>query len=165
LVRAADYILKKRSFVKVFQFEARLWLPRPIKEVFAFFSDATNLEELTPSSLQFHILTPKPILIRQGTEIDYRLKIHGIPIRWRSKISAWDPPHRFVDEQLRGPYRQWIHEHRFTEHAGGTNCADTVKYAPIGGALINRLFVENEVRQIFAYRTLRLQALFPNSNS
>ena len=83
--------------MKVFTFESRLWLPRPIREVFAFFSDALNLEELTPTSLQFHILTPAPIRIQQGTEIDYRLKIHGIPIRWRSRISVWDPPHRFVD--------------------------------------------------------------------
>lgn len=109
--------------MKVFKFESRLWLPRSINEIFAFFSDAQNLEELTPSSLQFHILTPPPIHIRQGTEIDYRLKIRGIPIRWRSKISVWDPPHRFVDEQLRGPYRVWIHEHRFTERLGGTTCA------------------------------------------
>jgi ligand-binding SRPBCC domain-containing protein len=148
--------------VKVFTFESRLWLPRPIREVFAFFSDALNLEELTPTSLQFHILTPAPIRIQQGTEIDYRLKIHGIPIRWRSRISVWDPPHRFVDEQLRGPYRQWIHEHRFTEHLAGTTCEDAVSYSPIGGALINKLFVANEVRQIFAYRTQRLQTLFPN---
>jgi ligand-binding SRPBCC domain-containing protein len=148
--------------VKVFKFESRLWLTRPINEVFAFFSDAQNLEEFTPASLQFHILTPAPIHIQQGTEIDYRLKIHGIPIRWRSRISVWDPPHRFVDEQLRGPYRFWIHEHRFTEHLGGTTCEDTVNYAPIGGTLINKLFVANEVRQIFRYRTQRLQTLFPN---
>jgi ligand-binding SRPBCC domain-containing protein len=146
--------------MKVFQFDSSIWLPRPIHEIFEFFSNAQNLEQLTPSSLQFHILTPTPIQIQQGTEIEYRLKIRGIPIRWRSKIAVWDPPHRFVDEQLRGPYRQWIHEHRFTEHAGGTTCEDTVKYAPIGGAIINKLFVSREVQQIFAYRTQRLQALF-----
>ncbi len=148
--------------MKVFTFDSRLWLPSPINEVFAFFSDARNLEELTPASLHFHILTPAPIHIQQGTEIDYRLNIHGVPIRWRSKITVWDPPHRFVDEQLRGPYRQCIHEHRFAVHEGGTTCEDTVKYAPIGGALINKFFVANEVRQIFAYRTQRLKTLFPH---
>jgi ligand-binding SRPBCC domain-containing protein len=148
--------------MKIFRFELRIWLPHPINEVFEFFSDAMNLEELTPSWLQFRVLTPGPIQIRQGTEIDYRLKLRGIPVRWRSKISVWDPPHRFVDEQLRGPYRQWIHEHRFTEDANGTTCEDTVNYAPIGGALIDKLFVAQEIKQIFAYRTQRLQAIFPN---
>ena len=149
----------------MFRFESRLWLPRHITEVFDFFSNALNLEELTPASLQIHVLTPSPIHIQQGTVIDYSLKIRGIPLRWRSKISVWDPPHRFIDEQLRGPYRRWIHEHRFSEHAGGTTCEDSVKYAPLGGAFINKLFVEQEVRQIFAYRSQRLLALFPDSKT
>ncbi|MFI5094193.1 MAG: SRPBCC family protein [Candidatus Acidiferrum sp.] len=148
--------------MKIFHFEARLWLPRPRNEVFEFFSNAINLEELTPSSLRFHVLTPTPIRVQQDLEIDYRLKIRGIPVRWRSKITVWDPPNRFVDEQVRGPYRLWIHEHRFTEQEGGTICEDSLQYAPLGGTLINKLFVAREVSQIFAYRSQRLQHLFPN---
>ncbi len=116
--------------MKIFHFEARLWLPRPRNEVFEFFSNAINLEELTPSSLRFHVLTPTPIRVQQDLEIDYRLKIRGIPVRWRSKITVWDPPNSFVDEQVRGPYRLWIHEHRFTEQEGGTICEDSLQYAP-----------------------------------
>lgn len=146
--------------MRIFHFAARLWLPRPRIEVFDFFSNASNLEEITPPWVQFQVVTPTPIRIRQGTEIDYRLKIRCLPVRWRSRITAWDPPHRFVDEQLRGPYRKWIHEHRFSEESGGTLCEDSVTYAPLGGALINKLFVERDVRQIFAYRSDRLQVLF-----
>jgi ligand-binding SRPBCC domain-containing protein len=98
--------------------------------------------------------------MREGTEIEYRLKIHGIPVRWRSRITVWDPPNRFVDEQLRGPYRLWIHEHRFTEDSCGTSCEDSVEYAPLGRALIKKLLVERDIRQIFAYRTEILQGLY-----
>jgi len=146
--------------MKIFHFRSRLWLPRPRIEVFEFFSDALNLEELTPPWLKFHVITPQPIQMREGAEIDYRLKVHTIPVRWRSRITAWDPPSRFADEQLRGPYRLWIHEHRFTEDSGGTACEDHMQYATWGGALINRLFVEPDVRKIFVYRSARLQEIF-----
>jgi ligand-binding SRPBCC domain-containing protein len=153
-------IFNEVYLMKIFHFQALLWLPRPRNEVFEFFSNASNLEEITPSWLQFQVVTPTPIRIQQGTEIDYRLKIRGIPVRWRSRITVWDPPHRFVDEQVRGPYRIWTHEHRFSENSGGTLCEDSVNYAALGGALINKLFVEREVRHIFAYRCERLQLLF-----
>ena len=91
-----------------FQLKAEQWLPRPIDEVFQYFSDAYRLEELTPSFLHFHVVTPRPIPIAAGTVIDYRLRLHGIPIRWRSEISEWQPPFRFVDRQLIGPYRLCI---------------------------------------------------------
>ena len=110
--------------------------------------------------LKFHVVTAPPIRMQEGAEIEYRLKIRGIPMRWRSRITVWDPPRRFVDEQLHGPYRLWIHEHRFTEDAGGTSCEDHVEYAPLGGALINKLMVERDVRQIFAYRAERLQEMY-----
>lgn len=129
-------------------------------EVFEFFSNALNLEKITPSWLQFGVVTPTPIDIHKGTEIDYRLRIRGIPVRWQSRITAWDPPLRFIDEQVRGPYRVWIHEHRFSEKAGGTLCEDSVRYSPLGGALINKLFVERDVRQIFAYRSAWLKEFF-----
>ena len=89
------------------------------------------------------------------------LRIRHIPVRWQSSIAVWDPPQRFVDEQIRGPYRVWIHEHRFIEKAGGTLCEDSVQYAPLGGAFINRLLVERDIRKIFAYRSDRLQKFFP----
>jgi ligand-binding SRPBCC domain-containing protein len=146
--------------MKRFDFQAKLWLPRPRDEVFEFFSDALNLEKLTPPWLQFRVLTAVPIEMRPGTEIDYRIKIRGFPARWRSCITVWDPPHRFVDEQVRGPYRIWIHEHRFAEDSAGTTCEDHVQYAPPGGALTNYLFVARDIRNIFSYRTDRLRQIF-----
>ena len=132
--------------MRTFSFRSELWLERPKSEVFVFFSDALNLEEITPPWLQFRVVSKLPIQMREGAEIDYRLRMRGIPIRWRSRITAWDPPHRFVDEQVSGPYRLWIHEHRFTEHAGGTSCEDNVQYAPLGGALVNTLAVQRRLR-------------------
>ena len=146
--------------MKIFHFECGLWLPRPRNEVFEFFANALNLEGITPPWLKFRVVTPKPVHMQRGAEIEYRLRIRGIPVRWRSRITAWDPPHRFVDEQIRGPYRVWIHEHRFSEKLRGTLCEDSVQYAPLGGALSNKLLVEHDVRKIFAYRSERLQEFF-----
>jgi ligand-binding SRPBCC domain-containing protein len=146
--------------MKIFYFKCSLWLPRPRKEVFEFFANALNLEEITPSWLTFRVVTPTPIYMQRGTEIEYRLRVRGIPVRWQSRITVWDPPHCFVDEQIRGPYRAWIHEHRFTEKSRGTLCEDSVQYAPLGGALVNKLFVERDIRKIFAYRSERLQGFF-----
>jgi ligand-binding SRPBCC domain-containing protein len=143
-----------------FLFNAELWLPRARSEVFPFFSEARNLEELTPSWLKFEVLTPPPIEMRPGALIDYRIKVHGIPIRWRTEIVEWDPPLRFVDTQLSGPYTLWHHTHTFTEQEGGTLCRDDVRYRPRGGALMNWLFVRDDVERIFAYRKKRLLELF-----
>jgi ligand-binding SRPBCC domain-containing protein len=151
--------------MRTFQIETEIWLPRPLAEVFAFFSDAHNLQAITPTWLSFEILTPGPIAMRAGTLIDYRLRIRRLPVRWRTEISVWEPPFRFVDRQLRGPYRQWIHEHRFVAEAGGTRCFDRVEYAVWGGALVQRLFVKRDVENIFAYRARRLAELFPAEGS
>ena len=142
------------------QLTAGFWTPRPLAEVFEFFADAHNLEELTPPFLHFEVLTPSPISMGVGTTIDYRLKMHGFPMRWRSLISAWEPPFRFVDEQVRGPYSFWHHEHTFAEQDGGTRIRDVVDYGVPGGWLINTLFVQRDLRNIFRYRTEQMQKRF-----
>ena len=134
-------------------------VPRPIDEVFAFFADASNLERLTPHWLRFEILTPKPIRMAAGTRIDYRLRLHGIPLRWQSEITAWEPPHRFVDEQVRGPYRSWVHEHRFVAEGEETEVVDRVEYSVIGGSLVDAVFVAPDLERIFDYRQARLPLL------
>ena len=145
----------------MFHFEDELWLPRGRNEVFPFFADARNLSEITPPWVQFQVLTPAPIVMQPGALIDYRIRVHGLPIRWRTEITEWGPPHRFVDVQLRGPYTLWHHTHMFEEQDGGTLCIDKVNYRPRGGAIINRLFVRKDVQRIFAYRRKRLLELFP----
>ena len=140
-------------------------LAAPLEKVFAFFADAANLELLTPAWLHFRILSPLPLPMAVGTRIDYRLRLRGVPIRWQSEITAWEPPCRFVDEQRRGPYRVWIHEHRFAEeHREGCEpvvvASDRVDYAVPGGRLANRLLVARDLRRIFAYRGDRLRERF-----
>ena len=144
----------------LFKLETELWLPHRRDEVFHFFADAFNLETLTPPWLKFEVLTPRPIVMRVGLQIDYRLRLRGLPLRWRSEITAWEPPGRFVDEQRRGPYRAWIHEHTFEEQDSGTLARDRVQYAVIGGQLVNRLFVRRDVKKIFHFRQEKLQELF-----
>lgn len=134
-------------------------LPAPLDRVFAFFANAANLQVLTPPFLHFRILTPLPIQMREGAIIDYAIRLHGLPIRWRTRINTWEPGRRFVDEQIRGPYRLWIHEHTFEPVDGGTLVADHVRYEVPGGALIDRLAVRPRLDRIFAYRaeaTLRV---------
>jgi ligand-binding SRPBCC domain-containing protein len=146
--------------MKEFTLQTELWLPRPRDEVFPFFAEAKNLEALTPPWLQFEVLTPEPIEMRPGTLIDYRIRVHGVPFRWRTEIAEWQPPHRFVDVQVRGPYTLWHHTHTFGESNGGTLCADQVHYLPRGGALTNWLFVRRDVQRIFRYRQQRMKGLF-----
>ena len=105
--------------MKTYLLERDQRVPRPIEEVFAFFSDARNLEAITPSWLGFRILSPEPIVMQPGARIDYRINMHGLPLRWVSEIERWDPPNEFVDVQLQGPYRLWRHTHRFEPVDGG----------------------------------------------
>ena len=131
-------------------------LPGPPEAVFGFFADARNLEAITPPLLRFRVVTPAPIVMRAGTLIRYRLRVHGVPVRWLTQITAWEPPHRFVDAQVRGPYRHWHHEHRFTpDGAGGTLMRDRVDYElPLGplGDVAHALFVRRDLERIFDHR-------------
>jgi ligand-binding SRPBCC domain-containing protein len=105
-------------------------------------------------------VSPGRIEMKPGTVIDYKLRVHGVPLRWRTLIREWQPPHRFVDEQVRGPYRRWIHEHTFIEKDGGTLARDQVRYSVPGGALIHALFVRRDVERIFAFRRKTLAEFF-----
>jgi ligand-binding SRPBCC domain-containing protein len=138
--------------MKIHRFESELWLPQPREEIFGFFADPANLEAITPSWLRFQTVTPRPIEMRAGTLIDYRLRVRGFAVRWRTRITVWEPPTRFVDEQLRGPYRLWIHEHAFEPDNGGTLIRDCVRYAVPFDFLVHELFVGRDVAKIFAYR-------------
>ncbi len=133
---------------------AELELPLPIDEVFAFFSQAENLEKITPREVQFKIVTPVPIKMEPGTIIDYQIKIQGIAFRWRSRIPVWQPPYEFMDEQVKGPYAKWEHTHQFETTPGGTMIRDTVRYrllfSPLGD--IVHPFVRRQLTGIFNYR-------------
>jgi ligand-binding SRPBCC domain-containing protein len=146
--------------MRLHHLERQIDLPSDLQTVFAFFADAGNLEALTPSWLHFEILTPPPIALGTGIRVDYRLRLHGLPLRWTSEITVWDPPRRFVDEQRRGPYRVWIHEHEFERlDDGRTRLRDRVRYAVPGGALVNRLFVAPDLDRIFRFRHARIRDL------
>lgn len=143
--------------------ERSLFIPRPLAEVFAFFSDAGNLERITPPYLRFHVLTPAPIAMQPGALIDYELRLYGVGFRWRTRIEAFDPPLSFVDIQLKGPYKLWHHRHDFEEVPGGTQMRDRVDYdLPFGplGALARALFVRRSVEQIFDYRNETILKIF-----
>ncbi|MEZ6187365.1 MAG: SRPBCC family protein [Planctomycetota bacterium] len=136
-------------------------LPCSLDDVFAFFADARNLEALTPPWLQFQILTEGEIPMQEGALIDYRIKLHGVPLRWRTRISAWEPPGFFVDEQIKGPYTLWRHAHTFEAlDAETTRVLDRVDYAHWGGPLIERWFVRPDLERIFAYRAEALARRF-----
>ena len=140
-----------------------MWVDRPLEEVFDFFADARNLEVITPPWLHFRHVSDASIAMAEGVIIDHRLALHGVPMRWRSRISVWEPPHRFVDEQLRGPYRKWIHEHSFSAERGGTRVADRVQYLAPGWflePLVHRFFVRRSVQRVFQYRQSKLEEIF-----
>ena len=131
-----------------------LELPLSIDEVFAFFAEAGNLERITPPQLRFEVLTPLPLEMRRGTLLEYRLGLFGIPFGWRTRIEAWDPPHGFIDVQLKGPYAIWEHTHAFAATETGTLIDDRVRYrlplSPLGDAAYP--LVRRQLARIFAYR-------------
>ncbi len=149
----------------VYRLHAGLFVPRDREAVFDFFSDARQLQAITPPWLHFEVLTPAPIVMHAGALIDYRLRLRGLPLRWQSRITVWDPPRCFVDEQTRGPYRLWRHEHRFEEADGGTHVLDDVDYAVPGGALVHALVVRRDIERIFAWRQAQLNVIFDGAGT
>jgi len=137
-------------------------LPGPPGAVFPFFADAGNLEAITPGWLAFRIVTPRPIEMHVGALIEYRLRLHGVPVSWLTRIEEWEPGVRFVDAQLRGPYALWHHTHEFEADGDGTIVRDTVRYAlPFGvfGGLAHLAFVRRDLEKIFDYRTVSLPSM------
>jgi ligand-binding SRPBCC domain-containing protein len=126
-------------------------VPARLDEAFAFFADAWNLERITPPWLNFRIRTRRPLDMREGTLLDYRIRLHGVPIPWRTRIDVWEPGVRFVDRQIVGPYHWWRHEHTFEAIDGGTRVIDHVEYLP-RVAWLSRAWVRRDVERIFAYR-------------
>ena len=150
---------------KAFVLSTSVLLPRCRTEVFDFFSDAFQLERITPKWLNFKILTPAPIAMRTGCLIDYKISLRGVPLRWKTEISSWDPPFSFTDRQLKGPYLLWEHLHTFEETQGGTLMSDRVRYRVLGGRLVNWAFVQDDLNKIFSYRGHRMLELFPTVSS
>ena len=131
-------------------------------ETFSFYSDVGNLERITPPWLHFRILDPRPEALTSGARIEYSLVLHRFPVRWTTQIDEWDPPHRFTDFQVRGPYRLWQHTHTFEPTERGTLMRDVVRYAiPYGplGSLAHVAFVRRDLRRIFDYRRDSIEAL------
>jgi ligand-binding SRPBCC domain-containing protein len=147
---------------KEYRLRSQTHVPLPRDETFAFFADASNLGRITPPELGFSIATPMPIAMAAGTLIDYTIRLWGIPMRWKTRIAVWEPGERFVDEQLSGPYRSWVHTHRFTTAAdGGTDIEDEVVYSlPFGvlGRLVAPI-VRLQVGRIFRYREAEIARL------
>ena len=138
-----------------YKLERAQLIPQPLDTVFPFFADAGNLERITPPFLHFRILTSLPIEMQVGTLIQYNLRLARIPIHWKTRIEAYDPPRRFIDKQLSGPYRKWVHLHEFFEAPGGTLMRDVVDYeTPFGliGTIARELFVARMLERIFDYR-------------
>ena len=154
--------------MRLYSIQRKQFIPKPRTEVFEFFSKPENLSSLTPPSLGFNILTPVPIGMNEGALIDYTIRLAGVPVRWTTLITRFDPPKRFVDVQLKGPYSFWHHTHEFSAVNGGTEMTDTVRYgAPAGilGRIVRELFVKRQLEQIFNYREERLKKLFPAEKS
>lgn len=156
------YAWKKKSTDQLF--EEKIWLNHPVGQVFDFFADEKNLESITPKELQFKIVSMSTPKIKKGTEINYKLKIHGVPAKWKTKITVWDPPNSFVDNQESGPYSKWHHTHSFISLKGGVMMDDRIIYRlPFGllGSLIASKFVRSDIKNIFSHRQSTIGSIFP----
>ena len=152
---------------KIYQLQREQFIPRPLAEVFAFFGDAGNLESITPSWLRFEIVTPRPIAMKQGARIEYRISWRFLRMSWKTDIVEWRPGECFVDVQVSGPYRLWRHTHTFESRSGGTLMRDSVQYEmPFGvfGRVAHRLRVRRDLERIFDYRAAQIAARFGGIN-
>ena len=146
----------------VYTLERETFVPQPIEPVFGFFSQAENLESITPPWLSFRILNPQAIKMRQGATIAYKLRVRGVPVHWLTEIERWNPPFEFLDAQVKGPYKLWRHTHRFFQVEGGTRIVDIVSYTlPFGvlGRIVHKLLVARDLSAIFNHRQQRVHAL------
>ena len=153
--------------MKTFEINMKQYINKPLEVVFEFFSKPENLEMITPKSLSFNILTPTPIKMEKGSLIDYTIRLFGIPIHWRTLISDYEPPFRFVDQQIKGPYTFWHHTHTFKLVEGGVEIIDEVKYSlPLGwlGTLAHSIWVRKDLEKIFEYRKTVIQHYFDTTN-
>ena len=153
--------------MKTFEINMKQYINKPLEVVFEFFSKPENLEMITPKSLSFNILTPTPIKMEKGSLIDYTIRLFGIPIHWRTLISDYEPPFRFVDQQIKGPYTFWHHTHTFKPVEGGVEIIDQVKYSlPLGwlGTLAHAIWVRKDLEKIFEYRKTVIQHYFDTTN-
>jgi len=153
--------------MRVYRLHREQRVPYALEEVFAFFAQPENLQRITPPSLGFRILTPSPISMKEGRLIDYTLRVMGVSLHWRTLITTYDPPHRFVDEQINGPYRFWHHTHTFRAVDEGTIIGDDVRYAlPFGplGRLIHSVYVRRDLERIFDYRAEVIAQVFPEQH-
>ena len=151
------------NILKIYELRRQVIIPAPIEDVFSFFSDAENLNAITPAWLDFRILTPLPIRMEKNVLIDYSLKLLGFRVSWKTEIVEWQPPDRFVDRQIKGPYRVWEHMHMFAENNGGTQMTDIVRYAVPGfvlSPLIHFLFVRPRLEKIFSFREETIRTYF-----
>jgi len=156
--------MKKKTYI----LKRQVNIEQPLQKVFDFFSKAQNLEILTPNWLKFKILTHPPIEMKKGALIDYQIKLFGLPMNWKTEISEWQPPHFFIDTQLKGPYTKWVHKHHFKEVENGTEITDIVNYQLPGGLLApaaHSLIVKHQLKSIFDFRTRIIKEYFDSADA
>lgn len=144
------------------------WVPEAIEKVFAFFANAANLQRLTPNWLRFQMITPQPVHMAAGTHIEYHVRWRGVPMRWLTEILEWEPPVRFVDLQLSGPYAYWHHSHIFEPVENGTRIRDVVRYRlPLGivGAAAHSLTVRRDLQAVFDHRERLIDQVFASADT